>query len=474
MSKAVIKKVKNTSQSGTFGKSKVIPAKKIDDAELAVEAGLGTAAGTPAVVAKKTKDDVALEKAIADMDAGVDCSYTAPDESFGFGCATIGGEDSFLAEAHGERTEPELRVGGKDIPLVKLTDDDIYQGNYNNCFYMGSSNGGIHGYRSASSFEEITVGRGLWKAEVNGVKVILGAGTIIVVDELLNENRWTYAPKSTRESVLLAICSEVLVKELTVKGRCELVNATLDSKEHFTLDSSSLFVSRARFKFGTMKRSTLTDCGMHGVDMNIQETTMSKANLGSSGNIRLSNVTCHSGTFDLNTSSVMGLPVDIEIQNTSLVPFRFNYYNLGKATVEAYNENHYSNAAVKIHRRIDYGYFSGIEPIPFVRMSDDDILVAGKLFRAEDFMDTSRPQKDEEDDNPYPRKAYQNGFGGGRTYGRTSPGSEMFRRVEQTLGNNERTRKPGAVNKVVEDVVNGVCEQISSRVKLFVTAALLK
>ena len=475
MSKAVVKKVKNSSVSGAVNSKTV---KVIDDAQggivLDVPSLLEDAVATlPAkeelaeelrpIVAKAlveaTEDNFGGAEIIADAQAtgAFDCS------------GSIYQPGEIYYDRLGACNPPEVTIGGKVIPVEKLEPGDKrHPGDW--IFHLSATSNNRNARMSDNEITDVKKG-GVYFFTHKGVNVAITNGSQLILDDLYNTHPWDYEP-DPEQATLSIVGSRITAKSMLIRGKAQVFNSSLTVEREIVIDSS-----------------TLTGFNTYTKDLYVEDTGVNDSNICAEDTVRLigvqgtrytvaggtyttlERVRNYRGEFELRIISTHGKsPVDIKITNIDLAPFTYCSYGIDKIITDLIKETKWGRPTIEIKRRIDYGYFSGLDATPFVRIGDDSILVDNHLFQATEFIRTSRPERMDDEEDMMPK--YKRGIGGiSSMTGKVYIGSDMFRRIERVI-----TRLPAneytPVGKNGEQLVNTLADQIRSRVNLYVEAQL--
>lgn len=377
-------------------------------------------------------------------------------------------KDDIIEGGRGEQEHslpPVAIVAGTSLDLVLCDPKDLPFGNYD--WYVGNSQKGLY---SDVQWEELSSAKEIWRATHNGMDIYLSRGSRLVVDSIGEAYAWEQGTNGKDGVVkyIILLGSTVTGSCLSASGKNKITNSVVNAR-YMDIDKLSLVSTRitAESNLG-ITDSYITNGSLSCKTISIYNGTIYDISLRTSGNIFMRDVRTMGNKFEISIYpyTVNG-NIDINISNTVLTEFKYILNPDQELLSEMLGDNSFGNPTIEIKRRIDYGYFSAVDPVPFVRTNLDGILANSAYFKAEEFMTTSKPVEDraityggftrKHESNDYPEGCYI--------------GAKIFRKLERVItGNGKNKFTPVGSNG--NRLVNALHEQISSRLNLYVEAHL--
>lgn len=486
------KKVKNHSQSGNVNETIKKEIGKLDPASVKLKEEL-----TP-ILSEAIKDAVAEVVEKDTFDLSDDATFKAESE---VGEIKPGKGEYFQfvsnSDSDGEsRTvnvlykDPKVTVCGKVIELKKEEKhptgiisyySDCYGKHANRNWIQFSNHGRYDQHEMPENFKIQW-----WSANVNGVKIWLTQGSYLMVSEHLGSDEWGYdgdengqVPNEKKELVLIG--SSVICKHLSVIGRTVLNNSSITAGNYIDLKRSTIVATSISMDCNAnINSSMINSLRCYGGEyLTLTHSQVRNVTLPQYGRVHLKDVNTINGResgFNLNIYGAgNNKSLTLDIRNIDLPGFNVTLGN-GNDTFAAYladNDNNSKSIPLVIETRVDFGFFSGLTPIGFIRLGSNDILVGDQVFTAKEFfgkadqktqpevVDTSRTTLRET--SPYHNTSFGIGVLGTGDYYK---GSLVWNRAAKALfGYKHRNM---VIGKSGEAMVNTLVEQIKSRLGLYV------
>lgn len=384
---------------------------------------------------------------------------------------------------------PKLIIAGKDIELTELKAQE-YPSSLRTTFYTADNDDLLvsgHGPAERSTnYPGQSLAREhckIYKAVVNGTDIFMTTGSYLEIKDTLVKNGcsdpWDLetelcGSESDKNPTVVMIGSTIVASTLNVNGGVLLNNSRVETKTAY-LQNSTIVATRllseetVDLDSTNIKYSTIT--GTKWLRSNKSE--LINVDLSGIPHITLERVTsAGDGTFRLSTWSTKGR-LSLRISDTMLTDFSM-FFNT-EALEGLKDENGIDNT-ITIARRVDYGYFSGIKHVPFVRVNKFDIIVDSTVFSGKELNPHSFPKEPAKEDEiiSAPPYAYPNNPSY-RPVGFSINGSRMddtwtkARKIisSQAAGHNYSARQ-NPLGSLGEGLVDTLVDQIRSRSKLYV------
>lgn len=356
---------------------------------------------------------------------------------------------------------PIVKIGGVDVELKPLNAVEIsnivngYQGHYKYMFSDMVSPGCVHSKYRTHEIKEVGDRFKMYGALVNGVYLIVSTGSKVIAKTLGTDYR-------NKNAVLILTASNLETEALTVKGHNSVNNSRVSGANHYDFHDSHIRASNIYTRDNGYVRLTKSVIGesafysSQGIILN--DSSVSGMMLNHVHQIYIEQTKFYpSGTeaFSYNIYQP-NTEVSIRIVGIRLSKFDSNDVQAiyGKETRDRYT--------LTIQRRIDYGYFSALKPLPFIRVGNDDIMVAGELFKATEFLYTPITV------NPTPPQI-GSAWGGSlqpmTSYGAVDSRAAVRSRIGVLVFGPDYAKQ--AESNIHRDLIDGVYDQIRSRVSLY-------
>lgn len=275
--------------------------------------------------------------------------------------------------------KPKLKVGDKEIELKVVDLSTDYFFNITGFSYRPSH------YRFSNHYNENEMkkveGEPKWYgAEVNGIQFFLTQGSIVDVKRLDNQTAYNDSNTDGRKPCVKVAYSTIIADNLAIRGFEEnrLFNVGLEGG-WISIDKVTL----SDGKVETENSIDLTNVTLSvfsitcANSLNVNQFNGGRVSLNGFNSINIYNSSCYchnDSSFILELSNKK--MVNLSIGKTTLSDFKFVNYNHNLC------EGLDVNSKIVIDKRIDYGYITGLKPVPFVRVGRSGILVGNQYFTA--------------------------------------------------------------------------------------------
>ena len=275
--------------------------------------------------------------------------------------------------------KPKLKVGDKEIELKEVQLSTDYFFNITGFRYRPSH------YRFSNHYSENEMkkveGEAKWYgAEVNGIQFFLTQGSVVEVKHLDNQTTYSNPNTDGRKPCVKVAYSTIIADNLAIRGFEEnrLFNVGLIGG-YITIDKVSLSDGKVEIE----NSIELTDVGLSvfsitcANSLNVNQFNGGRVSLNGFNSINIYNSSCYchnDSSFILELSNKK--MVNLSIGKTTLSDFKF--VNFSHNLCEGLDVN----SKIVIDKRIDYGYITGLKPVPFVRAGRSGILVGNQHFTA--------------------------------------------------------------------------------------------
>ena len=486
--------------------------KKVKNASESAKVNKGFGAGTkPTVTVVEKKEVEKVSDLVDTVDAKLEVSVpvkveadtsadieTDVDFTFGGRSLRVHGNKPKPERTERSRTnqykdEPTVYIAGSKRELVKLDKAPKTPGR---SYYYRESDNPIDLKDAAgqrySPDNLITKEPIQWyHASLPEIDLYVTQGSEVTIDERVmlshgwegEEGDWI-EPVEGKKPVLYVIGSVLKCRSISVGSSLEVNNSFLETTGHIDGVCSKVSGSRINIKDSIdIYSSSLYNCCIEGSNRLMVRNSryLRLLNLSGFDNINLTKVGCN-GTFRINCgwSSVPGLNLDIA--DIQLVDFVATFHNFNTVFAKQFGDaKPWMGNGLQIHRRTDYGYFSGSQPVAFVRAGVYNIATSNSLYLAEEIDQVSFPKEKKE-------LTYQPQFGVGlRPYGEGYSslsddnsytmgmrGGKLWEKARKDCFNNPNrvdTKRP--IGIIGDNLIQSLVDQIKSRVKLYVEMAVL-
>lgn len=275
--------------------------------------------------------------------------------------------------------KPKLSVGDKEIELkeVELPSDYFFN---NNGFRYRPSHYRFSTHYSENEMKKVEGEPKWYGAEVNGIQFFLTQGSVVDVKRLDNQTVYSNSNTDGRKPCVKVAYSTITAENLSVRGFEEnrLFNVGLIGS-WVTIDKVSL--SDGKVEIENSIDLTNIDLSVFSItranSLNVNQFNGSRISLSGFNSINIYNSSCYCHN---DNSFILDLPnkklINLSIGKTTLSDFKL--VNYGHTLCEGLDVN----SKIVIDKRIDYGYISGVKPVPFVRVGRSGILVGNQHFTA--------------------------------------------------------------------------------------------
>ena len=275
--------------------------------------------------------------------------------------------------------KPKLKVGDKEIELKEVQLSSDYFFNITGFSYRPSH------YRFSNHYNENEMkkveGEPKWYgAEVNGIQFFLTQGSIVDVKRLDNQTAYNDSNTDGRKPCVKVAYSTIIADNLAIRGFEEnrLFNVGLEggwiSIDKVTLSDGKVEIENSIDLTNVSLSVFSITCAN---SLNVNQFNGSRVSLNGFNSINIYNSSCYccnDSSFILELSNKK--MVNLSIGKTTLSDFKF--VNFSHNLCEGLDVN----SKIVIDKRIDYGYITGLKPVPFVRVGRSGILVGNQYFTA--------------------------------------------------------------------------------------------
>lgn len=275
--------------------------------------------------------------------------------------------------------KPKLKVGDKEIELkeVQLTSDHFFNVN---SFRSSPRHYHFSNHYSENEMRKVEGEPKWYGAEVNGVQFFLTQGSVVDLKRLDNQTGYGGPNTDGRKPCVKVAYSTIIADNLSIRRFEEnrLFNVGLTG-EWICIDNVSLSDGKVEIEnsieLTNVSLSVFSITRANSLDLN--QFNGSRISLKGFNSIRIYNSSCY---CNFENSFILDLPnkkmVNLSIGKTTLSDFKFVNYNHNLC------EGLDVNSKIVIDKRIDYGYITGLKPVPFVRVGRSGILVGSQYFTA--------------------------------------------------------------------------------------------
>lgn len=391
-------------------------------------------------------------------------------------------DDLEVREVH---QKPILIIKGKQIPLTENPPGQspfvdvgsyIHDGKLIQTSTQRSATGGNWQERQISSDFKPK----WYSTVVDGIVFNLSSGSFIEIRESIDHYGWDYdeiTPRSTNtQKTIVCLASKVRCNYFLIEGKVILNNSVIDAEQNVTLRGCIVACSNITSKYNAeVSHSRVSQSSFYnGNYISVKDkSNIERMYLSGLARVNLTGIRTYED-FRINTHARYNSPTpSLEIKDQNLNQFDCYMGDVEEAIkIFTTGENRkFSEMQLKIERRIDYGAFTGITPIPFIRVGDHSLLVAGELFTGEEFFGLAQQDTQPKPIDPTVYRPEETSFrpnygigvlGGGSYY----KGSLVWNRAAKVLYGYKH--KNLVVGKSGESLINALVEQIKSRIGLYV------
>ena len=275
--------------------------------------------------------------------------------------------------------KPKLKVGDKEIELKVVDLSTDYFFNITGFRYRPSH------YRFSNHYNENEMkkveGEPKWYgAEVNGIQFFLTQGSIVDVKRLDNQTAYNDSNTDGRKPCVKVAYSTIIADNLAIRGFEEnrLFNVGLEGG-WISIDKVTLSDGKVEIENSIDLTNVVLNVFSitRANSLNVNQFNGSRVSLNGFNSINIYNSSCYccnDSSFILELSNKK--MVNLSIGKTTLSDFKF--VNFSHNLCEGLDVN----SKIVIDKRIDYGYITGLKPVPFVRVGRSGILVGNQYFTA--------------------------------------------------------------------------------------------
>lgn len=398
-------------------------------------------------------------------------------DSFGASPIVIMGREGELARPDRITDMPLVIIAGDKIELKECKDLPIDKYCTPVAVQLGATRDSMKLYKDR---DQPLLSKMKWYTFTTaGLEVIISSGSTLIVREVLSVNDYWYEEEEPRGKSKLIMAGAMLeTSNLVVRGTVTLNNSSLIAQHHVELVGSNVTTTMVNSGYNiTVRDSVLTDCGF--LNHSQAYTSFIKCRLTGvkvSGfkRVNLNRVEAYEHSrFNLSGwTRGNDTGASLEIKDITLDTMNGQFGSICDALSNWTDaSNSWAEPTINISRRIDYGQFSSLEMIPFVRVGKFDLLVGGEVFLASDFFPVDKGET-----YPTPSKQVQGftlsgepsptyGFGVLNT-GSYYRGTMVWNRAAKIIFRHQYGKQP--IGKTGEAMVNTLVEQIKSRIGIYV------
>jgi hypothetical protein len=405
---------------------------------------------------------------------------------------TVKGRPGRRASVDSVKDTPLVFIGGVAVELTKVETKDLPRSvalhtrhmRHSSNILIPADNNRFHiGQWSNNSSVILPDDIQWYHFELAGIKVYLSQGSELIINENFSiDNYYEYdfsedGEYESEEHLLTLVGSSLVTNRLSLRGSTYLNNTEIHTRESVELYRATVLTSSVRSKRNVnINKSTIRSSSFgESSSLSVVDSNMTQTFITTAGDIVLREVTSHA-LFRYNgyTGSAR---FNFIVEKTNLHPWEI-YLHLGdKANKYTPTENYSSVINIRIDARIDYGYFSAITAVPFVRLGVHDIIAGDEIFTAKEFFPELFLKKDDEPvsiSTPglYPSSMYSSNHIPMVTpvWTRMERNGDLWQRAAKVIFHNNKK----AIGKVGENLVTGLLEQIKSRIGLFIEVKTLE
>lgn len=311
--------------------------------------------------------------------------------------------------------------------------------------------------------------------QIDGLNIYISTGSSLVIsdtlyrDDYYGDTPFSRSGNKYSKPVLVIIASSITAKTLSFLGDTVLFNSTIESNNGITLTDSTVVHSSIQgpSQYLAVDDSTIENTRLFAANY-ISVTDSNVYGLGITGpaSITLSR-TMGGQDFILSTYGDGSKSLDFLSNNQYLHNFDFSGSftpSLKDYTPVVDFPVHYGSNVITIDKRIDYGLFSAVKPVPFMRLNQCDLLVAGEVFSVKDFF-PEYVTAEQSPKQPQPFAEYNPPMVFSSSLGSVhNRNSQIWKRTAKIAFNGNKA----VIGKTGEIIVNNLLDQIKSRINLYV------
>ena len=372
--------------------------------------------------------------------------------------------------------KPIVIIAGKQIELTETNEPSKLP--WIDYPHRGTRRSMVVGTRSAGNYTnnaDLNAKLTWYKAALGGVEIYITNGSAITVyDSITSGHNYDEydgsAPLGEKsKSILYVVGSEIEAETLHVAGEMLLDNSLVETQGNAYLRNSKLGATRIDAK----NQIDISESNVRSGTFNWNNTIhMNKCHIDTmqlSGfeNIDLTQVRTY-GEFRLHVGHYPSPGLSLTIEDISLTEFQGQMYNLDRVWNEAYGKERYISKRLTIKRRVDYGYFSGINPIPFVRAGQFDIATGTAIYKGSDVDPVAFPAAPvKQTYAPRPFYSLEPQPVAEPAWASTCRGGTLWEKARSEIFSNI-VGEPTPIGKTGEGLINAFMEQLRSRISLYV------
>lgn len=313
--------------------------------------------------------------------------------------------------------------------------------------------------------------------QVDNTDIYISTGSSLIITDAIDSLNYLSGAtpaSSDDKSILVVIASSITTKSLAFAGGSVLFNSVVEG-DYVTLIDSTIDRSNVSGASGniTIDDSDITDSNLYVSQYTtITDTRITGLRITGVMSLTLDRVKS-SGEFYFSTYGDGGNRLDLNISNQYLHKYEGNgqYVQELKGYSPAVDYPiHRGGNTLNIRRRVDYGVFSAVAPVSFIRLNQYDLLVDNVAFSVKDFFPEvinsgEQSPKPFESSGPFgpfspTPVSYTSGFGSGMH----NRHSDVWKRASKVVfGGNK-----AVIGKSGEALISSLLDQIKSRIGLYI------
>lgn len=377
---------------------------------------------------------------------------------------------------------PVVEIAGKsfelrDVPLDEIKDLNVPISHDQEADVLASKlgGGGQTGSERWSSYHSLAVKDLNFKhVNIDGIDIYISAGSeLIITNQLDSDHYWhdsVFGKPSSDSGALVVLASQIHADSLMLAGKNIIRNTTLAGNHDIRLIDADVCNSTlvSNTYSITIDDSSVTNVSFNSADsITVVDSNIYNARIYGVSGITFERVTGgHGFSMDISRSYGLGL----RVINQFLHSFDMSSYNhkttKGYEAIADYPSMN-SVGNLTIDRRVDYGMFTAEKPVSFIRLNQYDLMVGDEVFSVKDFFPELLTNK-EAPKLEEPRGGY-GPFHSPMSYPSSYPGmysrdSDLWKRASRIAF----TKHKAVIGKMGESIVNGLLEQIKSRISLYI------
>lgn len=315
---------------------------------------------------------------------------------------------------------------------------------------------------------------------VDGVDIYISNGSELIITEGLDVGHYQDPIIDKKKPSIILLLSRINTKNLSGLGKNVLTNSSVTVGESVTLLDAGLTHTTISSNNGsvTIDDSKVLDSSLSVSGyMTITDSQLTGANIYGLTTLTLERV---SGGYDFKLSLFTNRTKEFSLTISNQYIHGLSYHQ-GVYGTDGYTSlddfPRYDNGLMlNIEKRTDFGYFSALKSIPFIRLNQFDLLVGGEIFSVKEFF----PELIDENSNksslvpnhgsgPFGEYSRPGGYAPPQIFpltpGYWSRSSEVWKRAARVAFD---TNGKKVIGKTGELIVNSLLDQIKSRINLYV------